>query len=773
MRAPVLLAPAACAAWVVAWALTGAPDPVPWVIAAWSATCIGLAVALVTRRSLPAAVAVTLALVAGVASAVGVGVGIRNPDGLADALRGGRAMSALVEVTSASSGRFAGTMHHWSSGGIEHPSAATVVVFASPPSGADIGALVRVEGGGRTTPPGDRAGVLLFPDRTRLVAAAPAPLAATAALRAGFRDLTAAMPGDGGGLLPGLAIGDTAGVGEALDRDMKTSSLSHLTAVSGANCAIVTAMALGAGTMLRLPRWARTLGALLALGGFVLLVTPEPSVLRASVMALVVLLTHAWGRPTQGVPVLALTVVVLLSMDPWLAREYGFVLSVLATGGLLLLAGPLGERMARWMPRSLALGIAMPLAAQLACQPVIVLLSPALSTYGVPANMLAAPAAPVATVLGALACVLLPIVPWLAVPLAWLAWLPASWIAAVARLSADLPGASLPWLSGLLGLIALAVLTALLLVAIFNDRRRRPASVALAVLTAVLVGATIGADAIARAGRPADWQFAACPVGQGDAMLVRSRDVVALIDTGPEPEPLEACLDDLGIGRLDVLVLTHYDRDHAGGAEALLGRVDTVLAGTADRAQDELLLRRLAEGGATVTRATAGLAGALGDLRWRVLWPASGSILTGNDGSVVMLFEPWGDCARRCLSGLFLADLGAHPQARLLASGVIGEVDVVKVSHHGSADQHPELYQRAGASIGMIGVGAGNGYGHPTDEALAMLRTTGAVITRTDRDGLVLIAPGAVSAGAGAAAVGAPEPRGGIRIWRQRDGGRD
>ena len=125
---------------------------------------------------------------------------------------------------------------------------------------------------------------------------------------------------------------------------------------------------------------------------------------------------------------LALATIVLLAFDPWLARSYGFVLSVLATAGLLLLAGPLARVLERWLPRWLAIVIAVPFAAQLACQPVIILLSATLPTYGVVANVLAAPAAPIATVVGLAACVLLVLIPPLGALLCQLAWLPSAWI---------------------------------------------------------------------------------------------------------------------------------------------------------------------------------------------------------------------------------------------------------------------------------------------------------------------------------------------------------
>ena len=127
------------------------------------------------------------------------------------------------------------------------------------------------------------------------------------------------------------------------------------------------------------------------------------------------------------------------------------------------------------------------------------------------------------------------------------------------------------------------------------------------------------------------------------------------------------------------------------------------------------------------------------------MWPPSrlGDIEPGNDASVAVRFDPAGECRVTCLSSLFLGDLGESSQQRLRSeNGPVGHVDVVKVSHHGSADQSAELYLDASATVGLIGVGADNGYGHPNAKLLGMLDASGTVAARTDRDGLVLVAPG-------------------------------
>jgi competence protein ComEC len=120
---------------------------------------------------------------------------------------------------------------------------------------------------------------------------------------------------------------------------------------------------------------------------------------------------------------------------------------------------------------------------------------------------------------------------------------------------------------------------------------------------------------------------------------------------------------------------------------------------------------------------------------------------TGNDGSVSMVFDGLG------IRSVFLGDLGEDAQAALLAAGPIGRADVVKVAHHGSSDQSAELYSQLRAGVGLVSVGADNGYGHPTRSLLATLRSTGTLVERTDRNGLVVIGPAG---------------NGQLRVWTER-----
>jgi competence protein ComEC len=777
MKADLRLAVPVMFAWAAVAVLIAFPSALwPAAFATWGAAILLAAVAFLRnssrsrRRSSsnsgsravsrwkPVAVVavVCLAATALLVTVAAVRAPERQPAFLLHAASGGRFVAATVttnERLAASDSEEGASASPWSATltavTFGHSTTAVsipITVFGGEPSvGAQIGEVLSVSGSLAASDPADAESFLLFAAKpSAVVAEAPWYLAWANTLRAGFSTSAARLPGTGGDLLPGLAIGDTAAVTPTLDAEMKATSLSHLTAVSGANCAVVIGLIMLAGAALGLSRAWRIGFSLAVLVGFVILVTPQASVLRASAMAILVLLATARGRPVRGVPILALASLILLVADPWMSRSYGFLLSVLATGGLLTLAGPLSRALSRVFPAALAAVISIPLAAQLACQPVLILLNPAISTWGILANMLAEPAAPIATVLGLIACVVLPLSGPVGHFIAQLAWLPSAWIAGVAHFFAVLPAGSIPWLPGAVGVFSLAALTVLVLVMVIGvGRRRRVAAIGLVLALVCTVGVFSGNAVRTQLSRPSDWQIAACDIGQGDAVLVRSLGQVALIDTGPDPALLSKCLSELGIQRIDLLILSHYDLDHVGGTSAVLGRVTHAMVGPPDTAQGKKIGADLAKSGATVEQVSRGLHGQLGELNWQVLWPRNplAGTAPGNDASLTVHFTPNAGCASGCLSSLFLGDLGNEPQLLMAASNHIVHVDVVKVAHHGSADQHEELYQQLSATVGLISVGLGNDYGHPTDKLLGMLKRAGTLATRTDREGMILLSP--------------------------------
>lgn len=723
--------------WGAALLAVFVPDLAPGVVALCLAGAIATGV-FAQRRGV-----VVLALLA--CAAVAWSVSAATPAREEAAQWDGRAVELSVQITSSAvvgdDGRLwvdAQAVMLGAPGDVR-PASVPVRIGVEQMDGVALGAGLRVLGQAKATDAGERAALVIFGTTAEVEHPAGGVFAIAADVRAGFVERAVGLPGPGAGLLPGLAVGDTTAVEGELDAAMLASGLSHLTAVSGANCAIVVAAMFWFVSLLGGGRWLRVVLSLLALAAFVVLVTPEPSVIRASVMAALAMLTILLGRPSAGLAVLSLAVVGILVVDPWLASSPGFALSAAATGALLLLARPLMRGMSRWMPGMLALAISVPLAAQLVCGPIVALFSEQQSIVGVAANLLAAPAAPLATVIGLLACLTAPI-PALADLLAAAAWLPSSWIASVAQVSAGLPGAVLPVAAGPVTAAVVGALSAAVAVVLVRPPLRavRVASVAVLVVAVAIAGSRmLLAGPLAQATSPDGWAIAACDIGQGDAVLVRSEGQVALVDTGPEPDALLSCLREVGVDRIDLLVLTHFDLDHSGGADALVGRVGTVVHGPVTEGDEERLLAELHAGGAELVQGAVGLRGQLGGASWEVVWPRVDDPVypEGNDASVVI--EVTGGGVPRTL---FLGDLSAAPQRQLARDAqVAGGYDVVKVAHHGSADQDPGLYHLVDARVAVISVGQGNDYGHPRDETLAFLEAAGAAVLRTDQRGRVLL----------------------------------
>jgi competence protein ComEC len=168
-----------------------------------------------------------------------------------------------------------------------------------------------------------------------------------------------------------------------------------------------------------------------------------------------------------------------------------------------------------------------------------------------------------------------------------------------------------------------------------------------------------------------------------------------------------------------------------------MGRAATVLHGAVADQDAGRILSRLEANGAELVAAHTSMHGMVGDAEWRVLWPRAHSraFPAGNDASVVLDIRGGGVPA-----SLFLGDLSAAPQSAIVAAGLLRTpYELVKVAHHGSADQDPRLYERAQPVIAIVPVGAGNTYGHPRRETLEIIAALGARIARTDQDGLVAV----------------------------------
>ncbi|MFI9643831.1 ComEC/Rec2 family competence protein [Micromonospora sp. NPDC051925] len=574
---------------------------------------------------------------------------------------------------------------------------------------------------------------------------------AAGTLRAGLQRACEPLPDEPGGLLPGLVVGDTSRLPATVEEDFRTTGMTHLNAVSGSNVAIVV------GAVLLLVRWSRAgprAGALLcglALVGFVILVRPSPSVVRAATMGAIGLLALATGRPRVALPALGAAVLVLVLVDPDLAGDPGFALSVLATGGLLLLAPGWRDALRRrGVPAGLAEALAVPAAAQLACGPVVAGISGTVSLVAVPANLLVVPAIAPATVLGVLAAVVSPLWPAGAEFAAWLASWPAWWLVTVAGVGARLPLGTVPWPGGVPGALLLAGATVGLLLAIRRPMLRRLLAVG---VVAVLLGA-LPVRILAVGWPPRGWVLVGCDVGQGDALVLPVADGRAVVvDAGPEPSAVDGCLRRLGVREVSLLLVSHFHVDHVGGVGGVFrGRrvVEVRTPGVAEPSAGRDLVnaavsgqqRRPGAGGTEVPRpAPVGWSYRAGGVELVVLgppYPLRGTRSDPNNNSLVLRATVAG--VRILLAG----DAETEEQRALLDRGPPDAVraEVLKVAHHGSAYQDPEFLRAVRPSVAVVQVGVDNDYGHPSPSILSHLARDGVRVLRTDTDGDVAVVTG-------------------------------
>lgn len=588
------------------------------------------------------------------------------------------------------------------------------------------------------------------------------------ALRASLRDV--AQEVTGAELVPGLAIGDTSLVSNELDEAMRVSSLTHLTAVSGANCALIINVMTWFSRRLGAPRRLRIVLSAGALTAFVIIVGPDPSVQRASVMATVMLVSDFGGKRALGLASLGAATILLLVLDPWQAYHPGFGLSVAATAGILLFAGRLTKvlRKVTKIPSFLAMPVAVAIAAQFSCSALLILLEPGIPAVGVLANVIAAPAAPVGTGVGLLAALLAPVTPQGATTLVWVAGLAARWIEATATITSELPFATLHWVSGTAGAILMAAVQVTGLIGwgvlrgsvTLRGRSGQPRSgrmpwqtvteatrarsIGPKTLGAVLLSSSVVValitivvpPTISSLRTPADWAIVGCDVGQGDAILVRDPAEprrVMLVDTGDDEQKLSACLDRFGVSDISLLVLTHDDRDHVGALPVVLDRtMEALVAPEIVGEGPRQVIEQLETANIPHRSGTEGIMGNLGGMEWVVLSPEAHAFHSDRNASSIVLWVE-----TRGLGALLLADIGEEEQRRLMEIGIDRPIHLVKVAHHGSKDQLAEFYSDIAAPYALLSSGEDNGYGHPAKQTLQLLTDANSHSLRTDKHGSI------------------------------------
>ncbi len=626
------------------------------------------------------------------------------------------------------------------------PAHGATLRLARRPAGLAPGARVRAVGRWRPLAPADEPGGwdaaargardgVAWRARGALDVVTPAPGYAAWSIRAreaARRRLAASRRPYGAALLTGLLLGDRAAVPESARDALQATGTGHLLAVSGLHVGGLALVVGGFGLALarRWPavhthRWAAALAAPAVLG-FVTLAQFPLSACRAGLMVGLYLVGRGLGRRPDGVILLGWAAVILLADGPAGAAGAGFQLSFGAVGALLWLAtGPASAGAApadgiSRAARRLRLATSTAVIAAAATAPVEAWHFGTVAPLAPLANLLLCPLA--AMVLVPLGLVGLALAPLTGLPLD-VAAAGAEGLTALAEVFAGWGGS---WIVGR----AMAPAAAIPLAVLVLLRMGRP--------RAASAGALLLAG-IAAIARPAGGAVDFLPVGQGDAVLVRSAGHAMLVDAGPDPTGfrLLGALRRAGIDRLDAVFVSHAHPDHFAGLSALVDRVDIGAVwfnGRRGGRSWQAMARRLTARGVPLRRARPGRF-SVGGLAVSVLvgGPRPSEPLSENDASLVLRVD--GPAASVLLTG----DLEAAGEARLLAEAP-RPVTVLKAPHHGSrTSSGPALLDRLCPAAVVHTVGRHNRFGLPHPAVLARYAAADIDNHRTDRDGRVTL----------------------------------
>jgi len=507
-----------------------------------------------------------------------------------------------------------------------------------------------------------------------------------------------------GALLTGFLIGDVSRLPDADNEALRLAGLSHFVAVSGSNVALFLAAWWIAGAPLRLGQRQRAVFGLFGIVVFALITRWEPSVVRASVMAGLVLVGRSAGRPITPFTALGGAVALSLLAAPDLSGNAGFGLSVAATAGIIVGAPLWAGR----SPRLLWAVLGATISAQAAVAPLLLIWFGAVPLLAPLANLLAAPLVAAATAVGGVGAVLhLQALVDLGTGLAMV-------VLVIARTAGDLPQLD----AAHAALLAIPAVLAVWMAPL------RP--VLLAIVAIVVV------SSIAPSPPPEVATAHFLDVGQGDATLfVGSSGETILVDGGPDPALLRAHLRGLGVRRIDLLIITHHHADHTTG---LVGLLSTVAVGMVwyppqlglGSSLDELIDGFDASGvPASVPNPGSGVR--LGEFHVVVLAPLR-AYASPNDGSIVA------DVQWRGVSVMMAGDIETYAQDDL---GPLRS-DVLKVPHQGAATSDLEWLTASAPAVAVISVGR-NDYGHPSDLVVDTLEAAGSIVLRTDTSGTVTL----------------------------------
>ena len=538
-----------------------------------------------------------------------------------------------------------------------------------------------------------------------------------------------------------LLLGDTSKLDYEIDTNLTVSGIRHIAAVSGLHVSILLGMVYfisGRKRTLTILIGAPFLLLFMAISGF------SPSVVRAVLMQLLMLMALLFNKEYDPGTGLAFAALVMLCINPLVITSVGFQLSVASVAGIFLFSG----RISSWLLDNRCLGrfskkgkqvvsgiatsVAVSLSAMLTTIPLTAFYFGAVSLVSPLTNLLCLPIVTMLFCGIVAACILGAVWLPLGTAVAWVcAWV-ARLILFISGILASVPLAAVYTES--VYIVAWLVLCYVLLTVFALSKQKRPmvlcGCAVISLCMAMLVSWT----------EPLldDYRMTVLDVGQGQCVLLQSGGRTYMVDCGGSYEDdaadvAAATLLSQGITKLDGLILTHYDADHVGGAEYLLSRVPAKLLvlpeGEDEKGFEEKLLSAFQ---GEVIRGDRDLEITWGDSVITVF--ASKYFENSNETSLCVLFQE-----EEC-DILITGDRGTFGETILLRESNIPELDVLVVGHHGSSGSTGEaLLAATKPKVAVISVGANNPYRHPSAATLQRLEAYGCRVRRTDLEGTIII----------------------------------
>lgn len=558
------------------------------------------------------------------------------------------------------------------------------------------------------------------------------------------RDITntldSVFPADTAGFAKALLLGDSTGLTYEQDTAFKVSGIRHVIAVSGLHVSILFAM------VYLLAGKRRVMTALLGIPVLLLFAAVAgftPSVVRACVMQLLMILALLFNKEYDPPTALAFSVLLMLLVNPLTITSVSFQLSVGCMIGIFLfcqktnnylmrlIGAPAGKDFRGDLCRWLTGGISVTFSAMAVTTPLSILYFGTVSIGGVITNLLTLWVISFIFYGIMLSCLLGAVWLPLGSTVAWVVSWPVRYVLTVAKAIAAVPLASVYTCS--LYILLWVALCYILFSVFLLSKKKRP----VLLVACMLVGFVMCVAASWIEPRLDAMRVTVIDVGQGQSVLLQSKGKYYLVDCGGDNAEITAdtvseLLLSQGIFRLDGVIVTHYDADHAGGIGYLLSRVET----------DTLYLPDIADDGNLKD-------GFSQEYAEEVQWIESLHILSGAWGKLTMIpGDKEGDENESSLCILFHAencdilitgDRGSAGEKALLDSFDLPELELLVAGHHGAPGSTTiPLISKTQPKAVAISVGEDNAYGHPSGDVLERLELFGCNIFRTDEDGTLI-----------------------------------